>query len=52
MLNDFIEQICDTFRDAICVSDRDGKVLLVNRRHSARGNAAAPYSGSYGKGLL
>ncbi len=34
MLNDFIEQICDTFRDAICVSDRDGKVLLVNRRHA------------------
>ena len=34
MLNDFIEQICDTFRDAICVSDREGKVLLVNRRHA------------------
>lgn len=34
MLNDFLEQICNTFRDAICVSDRSGNVLLVNRRHA------------------
>lgn len=34
MLADYIEQLCDTFRDAICVTDREGIVVLVNRRHA------------------
>ncbi len=34
MLADYIEQLCDTFRDAICVTDRDGVVVLVNKRHA------------------
>ena len=34
MLADYIEQLCDTFRDAICVTDREGIVTLVNKRHA------------------
>ncbi|WP_297670870.1 sigma 54-interacting transcriptional regulator [uncultured Desulfovibrio sp.] len=34
MLADYIEQLCDTFRDAICVTDRSGVVVLVNKRHA------------------
>ena len=34
MLADYIEQLCDTFRDAICVTDCEGIVVLVNRRHA------------------
>ena len=34
MLGEYIEQLCDTFRDAICVTDQMGVVVLVNRRHT------------------
>ncbi|MBQ9405627.1 MAG: sigma 54-interacting transcriptional regulator [Desulfovibrio sp.] len=34
MLIDYIEQLCDTFRDAICVTDREGIVVLVNKKHA------------------
>ena len=34
MLADYIEQLCDTFRDAICVTDKEGIVTLVNKRHA------------------
>lgn len=34
MLAEYMEQLCDTFRDAICVTDRKGQVVLVNGRHS------------------
>lgn len=34
MLAAYLEQLCDTFRDAICVTDREGVVVLVNRRHA------------------
>ena len=34
MLADYVEQLCDTFRDAICVTDREGIVTLVNKRHA------------------
>lgn len=34
MLQDYLEQLCDAFRDAICVSDRQGIVVLVNKRHA------------------
>ena len=34
MLADYIEQLCDTFRDAICVTNREGIVTLVNKRHA------------------
>ncbi|MBD5417306.1 MAG: sigma 54-interacting transcriptional regulator [Desulfovibrio sp.] len=34
MLTDYIEQLYDTFRDAVCVTDARGVVVLVNRRHS------------------
>lgn len=34
MLADYIEQLYDTFRDAVCVTDARGVVVLVNRRHS------------------
>ena len=34
MLADYVEQLCDTFRDAICVTDRQGIVTLVNKRHA------------------
>lgn len=34
MLNTYVEQLCDTFRDGLCISDRTGVILLVNRRHS------------------
>lgn len=34
MLANYVEQLCDTFRDAICVTDRDGVVVLVNGRHA------------------
>lgn len=34
MLQNYIEQLCDAFRDAICVSDREGTVVLVNKRHA------------------
>ena len=34
MLADYVEQLCDTFRDAICVTDREGVVVLVNKRHA------------------
>lgn len=29
-----MQNIFDTFREAICISDRSGKILLVNRRHA------------------
>lgn len=34
MLADYVEQLCDTFRDAICVTNREGIVTLVNKRHA------------------
>ena len=34
MLADYIEVLCDTFNDAMCVTDRNGICVLVNRRHS------------------
>lgn len=34
MLQNYLEQLCDAFRDAICVSDREGTVVLVNKRHA------------------
>ncbi|WP_291332472.1 sigma 54-interacting transcriptional regulator [Desulfovibrio sp.] len=34
MLAEYVEQLCDTFRDAICVTDREGIVTLVNKRHA------------------
>lgn len=34
MLADYIEELCDTFNDAMCVTDRNGICVLVNRRHS------------------
>ncbi|WP_241159322.1 MULTISPECIES: sigma 54-interacting transcriptional regulator [unclassified Desulfovibrio] len=34
MLADYIEQLYDTFRDAVCVTDARGVVVLVNKRHS------------------
>lgn len=34
MLCDYIEQLYDTFSDAVCVSDSNGVVVLVNRRYS------------------
>ena len=34
MLADYVEQLCDTFRDAICVTDKEGIVTLVNKRHA------------------
>ncbi len=34
MLADYVQQLCDTFRDAICVTDREGVVVLVNGRHA------------------
>ena len=34
MLADYVEQLCDTFRDAICVTDKEGIVALVNKRHA------------------
>lgn len=34
MLADYIEQLCDTFRDGICVTDHRGIVVLVNQRHA------------------
>ena len=34
MLQDYLEQLCDAFRDAVCISDRDGLTLLVNRKHT------------------
>ena len=34
VLAEYMEQLCDTFRDAICVTDHEGQVVLVNARHS------------------
>lgn len=34
MLEHHIEQLCDAFQDAICISDRDGVVELINRRYT------------------
>lgn len=34
MLAEYLEQLCDTFSDAICVTDSNGLVVLVNQRHS------------------
>jgi len=34
MLAEYVEQLCDTFRDAICVTDSEGVVVLVNGRHA------------------
>lgn len=34
MLADYVEQLCETFRDAICVTDKEGIVTLVNKRHA------------------
>ena len=34
MLAEYIEQLCDIFRDAICVTDRNGLVVMVNKRHA------------------
>ena len=34
VLAEYMEQLCDTFRDAICVTDHEGQVVLVNMRHS------------------
>lgn len=34
MLQDYLEQLCDAFQDALCVSDTGGVVVLVNTRHS------------------
>lgn len=34
MLADYIGELCDTFHDALCVTDREGVCVLVNRRHS------------------
>lgn len=34
MLADYIEQLYDTFRDAVCITDAQGICILVNRRYS------------------
>lgn len=34
MLMDYIEQMCDTFQDAICVTDKEGFIVLVNSRYT------------------
>ena len=34
MLNLFVEQLCDTLRDGLCISDRNGIILLVNTKYS------------------
>lgn len=34
MLCDYIEQLYDTFSDAVCVSDSNGVIVLVNKRYS------------------
>jgi len=34
MLADYVEQLCDTFRDALCVTNHEGIVVLVNDRHA------------------
>ncbi|MCR4667707.1 MAG: sigma 54-interacting transcriptional regulator [Desulfovibrio sp.] len=34
MLSDYLQDLCDTFRDALCVTDANGYCVLVNRRHA------------------
>jgi len=34
MMNFSVEQLCDTFRDGLCISDREGVILFVNRKYS------------------
>ena len=34
MLADYIQDLCDTFRDAICVTDALGYCVLVNKKHA------------------
>ena len=34
VLAEYMEQLCDTIQDAICVTDHEGQVVLVNTRHS------------------
>lgn len=34
MLHDYVEQLCNAFRDGLCISDRHGVTVLVNARHA------------------
>jgi PAS domain S-box-containing protein len=34
MLNHFVEQLCDTFRDGLCISNRSGIIVFVNKKYS------------------
>lgn len=34
MLNDYVKQLSETFRDGLCISDRNGVILLVNKTYS------------------
>ena len=34
MLHNYVEQLCEAFRDGICITDRHGVIILVNRKHA------------------
>ncbi len=34
MLAEYLDQLLDTFKDAICITDREGTIVYLNRRHS------------------
>ena len=34
MLTHYLQDLCDTFKDAICVTDAEGICVLVNKRHA------------------
>ncbi len=34
MLAEYLDQLLDTFKDAICITDRAGVIIYLNRRHS------------------
>ncbi len=34
MLEHYLEQLCDAFQDAICISDRTGIAVLINKRYT------------------
>ena len=34
MLQEYFEQLCDSFKDAVCITDRHGIIRLLNKRHS------------------
>lgn len=34
MLNGYIQQFFDTFADAVCITDKDGVIVLINAKHA------------------